>query len=265
MSECTIGAVFTKQNKVFVFKNRDLSVEKINPMPTIENGEKYRYIKLGVDAENKKSGVWAGVNDKRVAVLGADGNCMLNFQGGDYGGGEKTWEAYEIVLSKAGSVEEAYKIIIDFYTAHKIGGSGDIVLITDLSKAVVLEYSLNLWALQFVINQPYILRTNFFVNLKHLRPAPEESSLHLSSAKRYERAIELLSKTTYNSSLQDIKNLCRDHGNGESSFSICRHGGEGEHKTYCSVIFEVESKNILAHYIINNLPCKEEYKMLRLK
>lgn len=265
MSECTIGAVFTEQNKVFVFKNRDLNVEKTNPEPTIENGEKYRYIKFGVDAENKNPGVWAGVNDKGVAVLGADGNCILNFQGEDYGEGEKTWEAYEIVLSKAGSVEEAYKLIVDFYTANKIGGSGDVVLISDRSKAVVLEYSLNLWALQFVINQPYVIRTNFFVNLKHLRPAPEENSLHLSSAKRYERAIELLSKTTYNTSLQDIKNLCRDHGNGQSSFSICRHGGDGEYKTCCSVIFEVDSKNILAHYIINELPCKEECKILRLK
>jgi dipeptidase len=265
MSGCTIGAVFTKQNKVFVFKNRDLNVEKTNPEPTIENGEKYRYIKFGVDVEHKKPGVWAGVNDGGVAVLGADGNCILDFQGGDYGGGEKTWEAYETVLSKAGSVEEAYKLIIDLYTAHKIGGSGDIVLIADRSKAAVLEYSLNQWAIQFITNQPYVLRTNFFVGLRHLRPAPEENSLHLSSAKRYERAIELLSKTTYNTSLQDVKNLCRDHINGPSAFSICRHGGGEEYKTCCSVIFEVGSRNILAHYIINEFPCNKEYTILELK
>lgn len=261
---CTIGVVFSKSNKVILFKNRDLNVVKENPEPTIKKGKKYRYVKFGIDIENKIPGAWAGVNEEGVSVLGADGNSVLNFEGEQYGSGERTWEAYEEVLANAKSVEEAYPLLIDFYTRYNIGGTGDIVLITDRKKAVILEYSLRLWGIQFVIDQPYAVRTNFFNILKHLRPSPEENSIHLSSAKRYERAMELLATTNVNTTVEDIKKLCRDHLNGPSAFSICRHGGEGEYRTLCSSIIEIGNKEITCHYIINRFPCESEYKTLSL-
>ncbi|MFC1786672.1 carcinine hydrolase/isopenicillin-N N-acyltransferase family protein [Halobacteriota archaeon] len=261
---CTIGVVFSKPNKVILFKNRDLDVVKENPEPVIEQGSKYRYIKFGVDIKNQIPGVWAGVNEEGVAILGADGNCILNFEGNKYGDARKTWEAYEEVLANTKSIEEAYKLLIDFYTMHNIGGTGDIVLVTDRTKAVVLEYSLNLWGIQFIIDQPYAVRTNFFNILKHLRPPPEENSLHLSSAKRYERTIELLSKKSFRTTVDDIKQLCRDHLNGPSNFSICRHGGKEEHKTLCSSIIEISDEEIIAHYIMNQFPCESDYRRLSL-
>ncbi len=261
---CTIGVVFSKPNKVILFKNRDLTVVKENPEPVIEKGKKYRYIKFGVDIKNQIPGVWAGVNENGVGIVGADGNCVLNFEGEKYGGGEKTWDAYEEVLANTKSVEEAYKFLMDFYTNHNIGGTGDIVLVADRTKAVVLEYSLNIWGIQFIIDQPYAARTNFFDILKHLRPSPEENSLHLSSAKRYERTIELLSRTSINTTVDDIKKLCRDHLNGPSTFSICRHGNEGEHRTLCSSIMEISDSGIIAYYVMNQFPCEANYKRLSL-
>ncbi len=260
--ECTIGFVFSKSGKVILFKNRDLNVFERNPEPVIDEGNKYRCIKFGVDIENQTPGVWAGVNDQGVGILGADGNCMLDFVGEEYGSGQKTWEAYEGVLANTKSVEEAYKFLIDFYTRYHIGGTGDIILITDHEKAVVLEYSVNLWGVQFIIDQPYVIRTNFFNILKHLRPPPEENSLHLSSAKRYERAVELLSKTSINTTVDDVKKLCADHLNGPSGFSICRHGGEGEYGTRCSSIIEISEEKIRAHYVMNQYPCESDYRII---
>ncbi len=261
---CIIGVVFSKPDKVILFKNRDFDIPKKNPEPIIKQGSKYSYIKFGVGVKKQNLGVWAGVNERGVGILGADGNCCLSFEGDQYGKGEKTWEAYEEVLANTESVEEAYKFIVDFYTINNIGGSGDIILITDYKKAVILEYSLKLWGVQFIIEQPYVVRTNFFNILRHLRPAPEESSLHLSSAKRYERAVGLLSKTSVSTTVDDIKVLCKDHLNGPSALSICRHGGVGEYKTLCSSIMEISSAGINAHYIINQFPCEAEYKSIRL-
>ena len=262
--ECTIGVVFSKSGNVILFKNRDLNVAKSNPEPVIEQGSKYRYIKFGVDIKNQIPGVWAGVNEKGVGIVGADGNCVLNYEGEKYGSGEKTWEAYEKVLATTKSVEEAYPFLVDFYTRHNIGGTGDIVLVTDHTKAVILEYSLNLWGIQFVIEQSYAVRTNFFNILKYLRPLPEENSLHMSSAKRYERTLELLSKTSADTTVEDIKNLLRDHLHGASAFSICRHGGEGEYRTFCSAIMEIGDEGIRAHYIVNQFPCESDYRVLSL-
>ena len=262
---CTVGVVFSKAGDVILFKNRDLNVVKKNPEPVVEQGSKYNYIKFGVDVENQIPGVWAGVNEKGVGIVGADGNCMLTFEGEQYGGGEKTWEAYEEVLATTQTIEEAYKFLVDFYTLHKIGGTGDIVLVTDRTKAVILEYSLNLWGIQFIIGQPYVVRTNFFNILKHLRPSPEENSLHMSSTKRYERALELLSRTSSNAIVEDIKNLCRDHLEGQSAFSICRHGGEEEYRTVCSSIMEISEEGIRTHYVVNQFPCESDYKVLSLE
>ncbi len=147
------------------------------------------YIKFGVDLKGEIPGVWAGMNEKGVGLLGADGNAISNFQDDEYAGGEKTWETYEKVLFLTDSTDEAYKLLIDEYERMKIGETGDIVIIADRQKAVVLEYTLHQWGIQFTTEDTYVLRTNFFNVLKHLRPPSEDNSLHASSARRYDRAL----------------------------------------------------------------------------
>jgi hypothetical protein len=264
---CTVGAVFTRDNGLIVFKNRDLTIDKINPSPTIATGGKWRYIKFGIDAvQPDRTGVWAGVNEKGVAVVGADGNCIVDARGEGYDTGERTWEAYEEVLASAGNVVDAYKIIVDAYQEKGIAGTGDIVLIADPNRALVIEYSLNVWGLQFVDRNTscYVVRTNFFHILRHLRRAKEDDSLQFSSHRRYERALQLLSATAANSGIEDIKNLCRDHHIGRNAFSICRHGGEGEYKTQCSVVMRVSPEAILAEYVVNAFPCERDYERIQL-
>jgi len=261
---CTIGAVFTQGNGLLIFKNRDLPVRKENPQPEVVRGESYNYIKFGVDIEGRKLGVWAGINERGVGIVGADGNSIADVHGEGYGGGEKTWEAYENVLGMARNIQDGYEYIMRFYEQEKIGGTGDIVLIADQNRAVVLEYSLHQWGLQFANRgeMPYVVRTNFFAVLKHLRPAKEDGGLHSSSDVRYERALQLLSATGVRTTVADIKRLCRDHFYGQNAFSICRHGGEGEYRTVCSAIMEASSNRIAAHCVLNSLPSEDEYQWI---
>lgn len=261
---CLVGAIFQKDKGLIIFKNRDLINEKFNPNPQIEYGINGNYIKFGVAAD-KKPGVWAGINNNGVGILGADGNSLLNFTGDKYSGGEKTWETYEEVLSKTKNAKEAYKFLIDAYEDMNIGGSGDIVLISDPNRAIILEYLPHMWGVEFIVDQPYVVRTNFFQVMQHLRPPRDMNSLHLSSHLRFERAMQLLSPKSYNLQVEDIKDLCQDHANGPSAQSICRHGGEGEYKTLCSVIMEVQKDEILAHYIMNQNPCQGEYKTISIE
>jgi len=261
---CTIGALYRDDGNLYLFKNRDLIEYKENPLPLIEKGINHKYIKFGVDIENKIPGIWAGVNDGGLAIVGADGNCIYDYKGPHYGGGEKTWEAYEIVLSKYESVSEAYPFIMEYYFENKIGGAGDIIIMADRNRAVALEYTMNLWSLQFSGEVPYIVRTNFFLNMPHLRVMPETNSVHLSSAKRYERAIGLLSANSAQTTIEDVKNLLCDKANGPGSLSICREGGHGEYKTVCSVIFEISKRNIKAHYVMNEIPLVDKYQILEI-
>jgi len=260
---CTIGTSHNDNGTVYSFKNRDLINIKENPQPFIVKGKKHSYIKFGVDITNKYKGVWAGINDRGVSILGADGNSLIDYTGTQYGGGEKTWEAYETVLSEFDSARKAYAFLIDFYQENKIGGTGDIIIIADKKDSIILEYSFNTWSIQFKDN-PYMLRTNFFVNLPHLRPSPESNTLHMSSAKRYERALGVLSASSSNTTIDDIKRLLTDTYYGENAFSLCRSGGDGEYKTICSVVFEVTDTEAIAYYVMNDKPSFDKYKILSL-
>jgi hypothetical protein len=259
---CTIGAVFPKKSGMIIFKNRDLVGKKTNPEPRVVKGKKWDYLKFGVDAKNEKPGVWTGVNAKGVGIVGADGNSLLNFAGEAYAKGEKTWETYEEVLANAGSAREAYKLVIDSYEDMNIGGTGDIVLIADPKGAVVLEYLPHMWGVEFIRDRPYVVRTNFFQVMQHLRPSRDTNGLHLSSHLRFERAMQMLSPKSGDLDVEDIKRLCQDHANGPSAQSICRHGGEGEYRTLCSAIMEVQNEKIVAHYVMNQNPCQATYKTL---
>ena len=223
-----------------------------------------KYIKFGVSPNKKKPGVWGGVNVKGVGILGADGNSLPNFTGKNYAKGEKTWETYEEVLSKTDNARDAYKLIIDTYEDLNIGGTGDIILIADPDRAVVLEYLPHMWGIEFIEDRRAVVRTNFFQVMQHLRPSRDMNSISLSSRLRFERAMQMLSQNNHESDVEDIKKLCQDHANGPSEYSICRHGGRGKYNTLCSAIMEVQQDTIHAYYVMNKNPCDEAYKIISL-
>ncbi len=262
---CTIGATYNKDGTLFLFKNRDLTADKVLPAPVIAEVGGRRYVKFGVDSNSQQVGVWAGVNDAGLAIVGADGNCVNDLQGEEFGSGALTWEAYERVLSQCKNVLEAYDFLIDFYQSRKIGGTGDIIVAADRERAVAIEYSWNIWSLHFVKSPSYVVRTNFFLNLPHLRPMPELSPVHLSSKVRYERAMALLSGFSTGVTARNVKELLSDNVNGPGAFSICRSGGEGDYRTVATAIMDVGEKKVCAHYVVNGKPACDEFRCLTLE
>lgn len=260
---CTIGSVYSSDGQCYSFKNRDLKVNKKIYEPIVLRGEKKKYIAFPV-SEEKQQGVWAGINENGLSVLGADGNAATNYCGEEYGGGEKTWACYGDILGRCETIREAYPYLIDYYTTNKIGDTGDIVIMSDKKEAVAIEYTFDAISVQFTNQQRYIARTNFFVNLTSLRPSFHSNVLQISSMARYERVMDLLSQLEDNIKPNNIMNILKDVNGNKGSLSICRRGGFNEYKTIASVIFEVCSNEVRAYYVVNSSPDLTEYKMIQI-
>jgi hypothetical protein len=249
-----------KTGKWFYFKNLDQPNPMTFPEPFITSSGRYRYLKCPSEYDPQSPGVWAGVNEKGVVVLGADGNSLLNYCGIQVANLEESLKIYELVLAECGDVSEAISFLISAYQRRRIGGTGDIIIIGDRYNAVALEYSLDRWGLQFIGDNACLVRSNFFVLLDKYRPRPEENGLHVSAALRYSQALTELSVIGDDVSLNDVFNLVRSHVNGPSAMSICRHGGAGEYYTQCSFVVELASEGISSYVILNEFPCRGEFK-----
>ena len=102
----------------------------------------------------------------------------------------------------------------------------------------------------------FILRTTQFRILKGGKNKNEDPESYI----RFGNALNIIKK---NSNLKSFMKLCKNHKNGPSKFSICRHGKRKEYKTQASVIMTA-NKEIKAYYIINNYPCRKKYKEVKL-
>ena len=261
---CTIGAVYREDGDVFLFKNLDQIGHSTYHPPEIRQGKRFKYVHLSSCRDPNGIGVWAGVNAAGVAVLGADGNTITNFTGRGWSSLNDTLECYQSILETSGSLYEGLDLIIRFYQAHRVGGNGDLVIIADRNDAVVIEYATDRWGLMFRNGAPYLIRSNFFLALSGVRPAPEENSLYLSCALRYQTGMTHLSRTAGNTTLDDVMALLRNHDHGPSAMSICRHGGKGEYLTECSFIAHLGPKHIDSYTVINGYPCESSYRKLTL-
>ena len=260
---CTIGSVFKKDGKILLFKTMDAIQHCNGYEPNEVQGEKYKFLKFRTSKDEKKPGFWAGINEKGVSILGADGNEMRKFSGEGYGSFGKLMKSYEICLGNAADVFEGVKTLIYDYQINHIGGDGDIILLADKKDLVIIEYAPDEWGLKFRWKEDYIVRTNFFMTLRHLRPSHEENSLHMSSARRHARALDILSRKSRNTNVKDLIALTKDHEvEPPSAITICRHGGDNEYKTQSSIVMEIQQKKAVIHYQLENYPCKGKYKKM---
>ena len=94
-----------------------------------------------------------------------------------------------------------------------------------------------------------VVRTNHFV---YLEAGPRKMEEYPSTFLRYRRARELL-ETVRN--IDDLKSLLRDHENGPSENSICRHGDK-----YTSSAFILETAPKKIHYLSGH-PCEGEFEV----
>ena len=128
---CTIGGVFAKKDKILLFKTMD-AIKKCECFePTENKGELYKYLRFRTNEDESKPGFWAGINEKGVTILGADGNEMRKFKGDDYGSFSTLLRSYEIALGNSANVYEGIKSLIYDYQINHIGGDGDIILLAD--------------------------------------------------------------------------------------------------------------------------------------
>ena len=257
---CTIGAIFRHDGDTLFFKNLDQVGSAPFPEPEVRQGKTYAYLHLGTSIQPDATGVWAGVNEAGLVVLGADGNCLLNHVGDQYTSLNASLEAYQKVLETQDSLLGAVKYLMDFYEGRKIGGNGDIILVGLRGQAVAMEYTLNRWGIEFSGDRDYMVRTNFFQVMRHIRPAHDENSLHMSSALRHQRVRELLSRRSDESSLADIFALLRDHDHGPSAMSLCRHGGRHEYQTSCSLVVRLGKAQAEIYTLVNSPPCEGQYE-----
>ena len=187
-----------------------------------------------------------------------------NYVGSSFGSLNDSLIVYEKVLGCCGTVWDAMDVIIREYQNRHMGGNGDIVIVGDRSNAVALEYVPDRWGMEFIGEKPYLIRSNFFILMHNLRPAPEENTLHMSSAVRYADALKHLSIKGRNNSLDDVFSLIKSHTNDKTAMSICRHGGVGEYFTHASFITEIQSDSVEAYVMLNGHPCTTAYKKFTL-
>ncbi|GEM_PF-2308492 len=261
---CTIGAVFGRNGDTLFFKNLDQVGGAPFPEPEIRKGTTYDYLHLGTSLRPESTGVWAGVNEAGLVVLGADGNCLLNHVGNQYASLDASLEAYREVLETQDSLLGAVGHLVDFYEGRKVGGDGDIILVGQRGQAVAMEYTLNRWGIEFSGDRDYMVRTNFFQVMRHIRPPSDENSLHLSSALRHQRVRELLSRRSDETTMADVFAMLRDHAHGPSAMSVCRHGGRHEYRTCCSLVVRLAEGEAEIYTLVNSPPCEGQYERRRM-
>ncbi len=258
---CTIGAIHNFRNHHrYFFKNVDQTDSCKYPKPFFKTGKHFKYLKMASNMQPEQNGVLAGVNEAGLVVLGADGNCMPNYSGKKYSSLNESLVIYERLLSECRSTWEAIGFVMKAYQDLQLGGNGDILMIGDRSEAVAMEYTVDRWGIQFQSDNPYLIRSNFFILMNHLRPIPEESTLHTSSAMRYADALSHLSIKGSENTLDDVFALVRNHTHGENAMSICRHGGAGEYFTQASIVVDLSPRNIDAYILLNQKPCQGDFE-----
>ena len=263
---CTVGVTVSKnRERMLLFKNLDEKIYLPYAEPRIEKGEQAKYLTFPFTTDPSKQGPWAGINEFGVTIFGLDANAVPDFHGPRYGTWDQMRGTYQWVLENArDAIEGATHFVRDFQRIQ-FGGPGDIVFLADRKTAVVVEYIVDHYGLRFLpLRDHYMAQSNFFQVMRHWSPDSRESTLHTSSLLRYQTALKILSTKNHANDLEDVKALLRNHDNGPSAMSICRHSGDGEYRTLNSVIFDVTAERADVHYVMNALPCTTDYRKLVL-
>lgn len=244
---CTIGAVINKG--LILFKNCDLKKDVVFFKPKKLEG-KYKYLAF---TRKGRPGLWAGINEFGLGLVAADTYTKKEYKAKPYTV-YNIFKGYEKTIADCKNTDEAISFLKSYYK-NKIKVVPDLAIVADKNKIAAFEFAPgNKFGIKFSKN--FILRTNQFKILKGGKNKNEDPESHI----RFNNALKIMQK---NSSLNSIMELCKDHKNGLSRFSICRHGAKGEYKTKATTIMAA-NKEVKAYYIINNFPCKKKYQEVKL-
>ena len=241
---CTIGAKISR--KLTLFKNCDLIEDSNFYKPKIKKGI-YKYIAF---TREGRPGLYAGINQFGLGIVTADTYTKKIYKAKPHTI-YNIFKGYEKTIADYRNVDEGINFLKKYYTS-KINVP-DLIILGDKEKIAVLEFIPKKKFGIKIIKKGNILRTNQFKILNGGKNKNED----LESYTRYNNALKIINKNC------SFIKLLKDHHNGPSKFSICRHGKKGEYKSRASVIM-VAGKKIKAYYIINNYPCKDLYRKVEL-
>lgn len=244
---CIIGAARTESG-FLVFKQLDLREKTRIFEPEIRQG-RLRYLAFSRENSN---GVWAGVNEKKLAFVAADAETEQSFSLSPEQ--KKTFFAlYESILANCDDIESAEKKIrFEFENNFRIP---DIVAFGDDKRFVLLKFfPPNRWERDEITNdsqEKHLFCTNHFWQTTGgvLRADNESTFLRLEAA----------NKLFDNGA--GPENILKSHQFGPGEKSICRHGEAGEFFTQATVIFEIDG-GVKAKFVLNNTPCKGKFRQI---
>lgn len=237
---CTIGAVLN--DGLALFKNLDQTRDVVVFKPRICKG-RYKYIAC---RRANRPGIWAGINECGLGLVAADAHTTKKYRAKPHMV-DNIFRANEHVVADFKNTEEALEFLSEFYTKNIM--VPDIIVIADRKRVVAIEYLPRNFKTK-EIRKGFLVRSNHFCFQKYSRKGK-------SSYSRYKTASNSIQA---DSTLKGIMKLCKNHENGPSCNSICRHG---KWRTIASVIMTA-GKKISCHYVINTSPCKSDYKRITL-
>ena len=245
---CTIGTVLNK--KTILFKNCDLVKKTYFYSPEIRQG-KYRYIAF---SRKGRAGIWAGINEKGLGIVGADAHTKKKYRAKPHVI-NKLFKINEKLVADFSNLKEGMDFLRNFYLNEVT--VPDLIIVADKKSAVVIEFTPpNKWITKS-IRKGILVRSNHFIISSGALEREKDSSSYL----RHEMAFDLLSKKKI--SVGSIRSLCRNHQNGPSENSICRHDERNGYRTQASVIM-LADKKVSSYYMINRFPCRRKYKKITI-
>jgi len=238
---CTIGSV-VEPGSVLTFKQCDLAFPTRFLAPEIRRGPTgIRY--LAFTREGAR-GPWAGVNERGVGFVAADAYLDAEATAALGPAGDPL-EGYASIVAEHASAEAAVERMIDFYGER---GAPDILLVSDLEGAFLVEYSPRSGARVARRDEGYLVATNHYRMLPGGVDFDDDPSTHL----RLARAEEMLDADP---GLGGIHALLQDQHFGETALSICRIADlPGAHYTQATVIFRATSGRVDVSYQLNGNP-----------
>lgn len=240
---CTLGAVKGQ----FLFKNRDMGPDAGTSEDLVRGKGKLQYVGIAGHASPLERGLNSGINEAGVtaAITFADHENMLKLLKIRTPRGVLVEE----ILGNAADLKSALRIAVQFLHSKPLVG-GNIVILTPNEGAIIEQIYLR-FAIE-LISQPFIARTNHFLNL---HTSGRLAVNHTSSQDRLKRISGLLEEKQRNGEqrigVEDVKEILSDH---EGIYPICSH--EGGLVTVSASIYDIQERAL--YYAYGN-PCRTTF------
>ncbi len=223
---CTMGTI--KLSYYVLFKTRD-PVKGMKTEDGVVREENGLFIK-------NEEGVYGGIGEKGISAI-----CSVVRIDGEYETERFIGNIIPDVV-KEGDITKA----VGFARAELSNYAPGNLIIASADRCFVLESTGS--EVNAVEVRDKVVRTNHFI---YIHAGPRKKEEYPSTFIRYRRARELLESVK---SVDDLKSLLKDHENGPSENSICRHG-----ERFTSSAFILETAPRKVHYTSGH-PCEGEFR-----